>query len=51
MNLLASKYETLTEIQYPTGGSTVFEYEGNDYSRKVVNVGQDPVDKKGRSGG
>ncbi len=50
-NLQASQYETLTEIQYPTGGSTVFEYEGNDYSRKVVNVGQDPVEKKGTSGG
>lgn len=33
-SLQATKAETLTAITYPTGGRTVFEYEGNDYSKK-----------------
>lgn len=33
-DLASTKCETLTEIVYPTGGKTLFEYEGNDYSKR-----------------
>lgn len=32
-NTQTAKYETLHKIIYPTGGSTVFEYEGHNYSK------------------
>lgn len=51
LNTLATKYETLTEIKYPTGGSSIFEYEGNNYSRSVNYVGIDPANHAGRCGG
>ncbi|MCM1198038.1 MAG: hypothetical protein NC308_04035, partial [Clostridium sp.] len=51
INPLATEYETLTGIQYPTGGSSVFEYEGNDYSRKVTAACEEPVSDSGTSGG
>lgn len=33
-SVIATRSETLTEVIYPTGGRSVFEYEGHDYSRK-----------------
>lgn len=32
-NLIMSKAQTLEQITYPTGGTTTFEYELNDYSK------------------
>ena len=46
----ATKSETLTEVIYPTGGRTVLEYEGHDYSRKEGD-GHIVIDKYGVSGG
>lgn len=37
-NLEATKAETLTEITYPTGGKSLFEYELNNYSKLVDSV-------------
>lgn len=49
-SLVATKSETLTEIIYPTGGSTVFEYEGNNYS-KEENSWHQAQESYGISGG
>ena len=46
----ATKSETLVEVIYPTGGRTVLEYEGHDYSR-LENDGHVLMDKYGVSGG
>ena len=31
-----AKYGMITKLTYPTGGYSIFNYEGNDYGRKVV---------------
>lgn len=44
--------ETLTEIVWPTGGQTVFEYELNEYSRIATQVPDfDLIEKEGTAGG
>ena len=44
--------ETLTEITWPTGGQTVFEYELNEYSGIATQVPDfDLIEKKGTAGG
>lgn len=50
-NLASTKTYVLKEIVYPTGGSSVYEYELNDYS-KVFDVNKGMLcDIKGYSGG
>ena len=44
--------ETLTEIVWPTGGQTVFEYELNEYSRIATQVPDfGLIEKEGTAGG
>ena len=40
---LSTKAETLKEISYPTGGHTLFEYEGHKYSKIVDNISHGAV--------
>ena len=41
----------LTEITYPTGGKTMFEYESHDYSQYVSNSRSNMVSQSGIAGG
>ncbi|MCQ2145078.1 MAG: RHS repeat protein [Bacteroidales bacterium] len=49
-SVIGMKSETLTEVIYPTGGRTVFEYERNDYSR-IEQPNHVLADMPGISGG
>lgn len=46
-----TKYGTLTEIIYPTGGKSVLEYEQNDYSSYLAERRQNLVAENGITGG
>ena len=46
----ATRSESLTGITYPTGGKSIFEYEGNDYS-KIEDDNHGLIDVSGMSGG
>lgn len=49
-NTAATKYETLKEIRYPTGGRTLFQYEGHKYS-KIENQNHILENEYGIAGG
>lgn len=51
ISILASKYETLKSVTWPTGGRSEYEYEGHDFSRGVRTPGLSPVDSVGVVGG
>ena len=46
-----SKKGMLTQIKYPTGGRTVFEYENHDFSQYVASDRQSMIDSTGIAGG
>lgn len=50
MNTSATKYETLEEIIYPTGGRVHFDYEGHRYS-KAETPSRQIIDSGGAVGG
>ncbi len=49
--LSPTKAEVLTDITYPTGGKTLFEYELNNYSQKVDSMHTSLVTSWGDAGG
>ena len=51
VNLQLSQYGMLTEIQYPTGGVSVLEYEQNRYDRYWDNAAKGVVEGTGYAGG
>lgn len=50
-NLEAAKAEILTEMIYPTGGRSLFEYELNSYSKLVDSLHTGMVNHSGHAGG
>lgn len=51
LNTTTSQYGLLTDIVYPTGGRTHFEYEQNSFSQYVLDNRQSKVDSLGFAGG
>lgn len=50
-NLDATKQYTLSSVEYPTGGKSVFDYELNDYSQVVSNDHTKLINESGKAGG
>lgn len=50
-NLYFCKIGSLSEIEYPTGGSTVFEYELNKYGKYLKDDRQSTISISGNGGG
>lgn len=48
---ISSQYGILTEIKYPTGGRSEFEYEQNDYSKCMSLDRQTVLNQSGYAGG
>ncbi|MCQ2142776.1 MAG: hypothetical protein MJY56_01770 [Bacteroidales bacterium] len=51
VNCIASMSETLREVVYPTGGRSVFEYEGHSCSKSIPLPGSSPTLRGGLVGG